>query len=486
MEINKTTYEVNGPCGSGKTYYLVNHMEQFKAPWNSSQKYIISAISVNLGKYEIAPLLQMHGFKTLLINSSENPNISVARQLAEVIKEFENDTRVALIITHQAYDTFDNKIFDKKYQILQDEGAGLEKEVKVPFDSEHDPLEYFSINAEYELSLTEKGQQSHTFPRQEFIDVRNYCNNNKRYNRVVTDDDGNYLFKGKMNGKDITFFTCISKPTYDYYPDHSIIISASGQSCEYKRLYGEKLDIKGVTMASRIKEKTVKIHCFTDKTRNSENLRKSHPDFFTKVREWMFDNVKKSLVFANTNEEKLFEDKWTIIPVNVHGSNQYSDYHNIVIYGSLNSSTQVIKYKREKEGIEADDHYKNKACEHFYQMLFRTSLRNPNTSEPVNIYLIDKDTAEFIKERIQRDFPDFNIEIVFHSQFQDVIKVRRHNHNPLSKKEHNRKNHLIRKAEQGKIKYPHVAAAIIGYSRTHKWREILQIDAEYQKKGIKL
>jgi hypothetical protein len=90
----------------------------------------------------------------------------------------------------------------------------------------------------------------------------------------------------------------------------------------------------------------------------------------------------------------------TKIPVQAHGLNEYSSFHNIYIRAALNRSPQHYQMLRNL-GFSSDEVDRATSQENYYQSAMRTSLRNPNSTELVRIIVPEKPSAERLSALMQ-------------------------------------------------------------------------------------
>ena len=71
-----------------------------------------------------------------------------------------------------------------------------------------------------------------------------------------------------------------------------------------------------------------------------------------------------------------------------HGLNAYQDYHNIYISAALNREPKQYKMMQDL-GLAPETVHKSTFGEAVYQAVMRTSLRNPEATEPVRVIVPD-------------------------------------------------------------------------------------------------
>jgi hypothetical protein len=87
------------------------------------------------------------------------------------------------------------------------------------------------------------------------------------------------------------------------------------------------------------------------------------------------------------------------IPNISQGLNSYQDRHKIAFLSALNPTPADFGFFR-KLGIDSDQVKAAFFYEPAYQAATRTSLRDPNSNEPVTIIVMDRATAEYVHEQL--------------------------------------------------------------------------------------
>jgi hypothetical protein len=100
-------------------------------------------------------------------------------------------------------------------------------------------------------------------------------------------------------------------------------------------------------------------------------------------------------LFVKNNDDKTVLAGATNIPVQCHGSNEYSDYNGIYISAALNRSpkhSELLKLV----GLTKEKLLTATAHETYYQAVMRTSLRDKDSTNEVLIAVPDKFAAEYL------------------------------------------------------------------------------------------
>ncbi len=96
---------------------------------------------------------------------------------------------------------------------------------------------------------------------------------------------------------------------------------------------------------------------------------------------------------------KPFGDTATQLPNLPFGLNDYSHFNNIAFLSALNPRSDHYRFLA---GRGVDDHSVRRAvyCSTVYQAVMRTSIRDPNNSEPKEVIVPDIITARYLQDRV--------------------------------------------------------------------------------------
>jgi hypothetical protein len=87
------------------------------------------------------------------------------------------------------------------------------------------------------------------------------------------------------------------------------------------------------------------------------------------------------------------------LPVISHGLNDYANCHNIFISAALNRQPKHFEMLNSL-GLPPDIVHRATAHETIYQCVMRTSLRDPNATEPVRVRVVDEPSARYLGEML--------------------------------------------------------------------------------------
>lgn len=84
----------------------------------------------------------------------------------------------------------------------------------------------------------------------------------------------------------------------------------------------------------------------------------------------------------------------TFVTPNQRGVNSLQEYNNCVFLAAMNAPNDAIQYYNAIWGFSADDIKRQWELETLYQFVMRGSIRNPNSTETMQVYVYDKSCLE--------------------------------------------------------------------------------------------
>jgi hypothetical protein len=88
----------------------------------------------------------------------------------------------------------------------------------------------------------------------------------------------------------------------------------------------------------------------------------------------------------------------TRVPVMAQGLNQFRHHTQAIFVAALNDNPAHIRWAQAQYGIDALELSMAKSMETAYQMVMRTSLRDPASNNPVTLTVMDRRTADYLAE----------------------------------------------------------------------------------------
>lgn len=504
VTIKPLIYYIQGVCSSGKTHWIIQHMVKGHRYLNKDKRFLFVSPSTPLSK-EVHKKLSEKGFKCITINHTSTHS-SVGEEILDNLNFYKDKTNICLIITNQGYDSITNYCIEENgFQVIYDESQSKTNwwEFSIDDTIKMGSIFNFARNTGI-MTLKKHFQKAHHSIVDPFSDIRNNILNMKRVVYCLPYKNGENIrrYNDNLKRRKWQEITVVSVPKINYFPTNTVILTANTMNCDFYNAYKDKIDVKEIIMDNRIKGKKLKIVCFTDKQINSTSLKKSNREFVRNVFNFVKSDMKRGLIFRNIAEKQAKNDgmfyypnmsepiklppineKWIDIPSNVIGQNAYNDHHAIFLLGTLNPPNKIFKELREREGKTKEEYYYTTVIETYHQMIMRTSLRDPECTERVTAYVIDKDTAELLQYKFSSEY-DMDVEIEYKEEFDTVSGVKQdYLKDGLDDNEYNRIAYLVKKAVNGKIKDKDSEFEILRLSKNGKIKSdprILEIDRQHE------
>jgi len=345
------------------------------------------------------------------------------------------------------------------------------------------PLHYIKkIQNEYDVYIDE-------IPKvDEFYQFNLFDNKSlfKRYLKLTKSDDALVKVTAKNLSEIKTFiksedtvysdeieelFQRVISPYYDVYVDASDLKKNDENSRIYFMSMLNPHLFQGVTLLGANLEKSMLYHWFTSKhgvnfTDNTDIINKLDApfDLSNRMRISYLTDKSNSMIFKNLevdgvvnyqlihklvktyfkdekflyceNDEKKFKtlvldklEKSEKIDVVSNGLNEYQDYKNIAFLPALNRSPQHFSMLDEL-GISSVIVKESSNFETMYQAIMRTCLRDKDSTEIVNVFVISKEEAQFLVSVTGNQM----IKKVFESEYTEYQKIEPQSQSVRSKK----------------------------------------------------
>jgi len=140
-------------------------------------------------------------------------------------------------------------------------------------------------------------------------------------------------------------------------------------------------------------KKHVRIHTPAQDFRWSRWRRQHNPEIVDQYHQYVKQHQTGStLVLRNNDEIRQLTDEVRLLH-NAHGSNDYSNINNISLESALNPSPELANFYTTHLAMTAGLIKQAFASYLFYQAVMRTSLRLANTTQPVDVFVLDTDAA---------------------------------------------------------------------------------------------
>ncbi len=132
-----------------------------------------------------------------------------------------------------------------------------------------------------------------------------------------------------------------------------------------------------------------------DKGLSKEQLKKNCANI-EKVQKWISDNVPADSYYWTTNDKSTFRLPGARVPVVTRGLNGYTGYNTCVFMVACNAHPQAEEYLNDLFDLTREDALKEFETEQFYQFVYRTCVRNYESTERVTVYVYDDGIANSI------------------------------------------------------------------------------------------
>lgn len=419
-KIYKINY-VDGPCGSGKTHALGQYIKQH----GGNEKYFIITPSKLLADAIYKDFTTLGIENTFLVHSSSEDKVTnITSKLMKVIEEINFLGNGVIIFTQQAFikiPFFENK---DEWNLIVDEIPKVDKFYDPTLPYNHSALSQQIVAGEvigtglYEVTENPSAINIKNYDSM-FEIVQPIINDvkseyyvtytlKKNWDRVVvkqkiTNDDTVDLTFGNQHNK--LYFLSLLQPIiftgfksvimmganfetsflFKYWSDYCKTdfiefepITSNLRYKEYKN--GHRLEIRYLQEEAWSKYSATKMI-------NS----KSRIEHYAELVQKHF--AGKKFIFMTNNSDETTFDNGIKLPVISHGLNAYQDIHNVYFSPALNNQPQHTNMLMDL-GFDKDFITYCNFHEILHQGVMRSSLRNPNATEPVTVIVPDKASAE--------------------------------------------------------------------------------------------
>ena len=425
---------VTGNPGAGKTHSLLGHIKTnlYKSQF-TPQKYIIAAPSINLDIQIHNDLIDAGIPNVHRITSDLTTNVS--KTITKKIQEINQTDSGVMVITHKSLANIPFFQDKNEWTCVIDEIPSVESWHEMQFPYSHDSLtKYVEIDCEipphlYKLKLVNKKEAlkfvdlehdaQHATYKQLIIDL---CEEHDVFvdktqwdkivikNEVTPDAEVDLTFGNQQNtlyGLTMQnaricagFKECIVMGSqfeesllYAWWSEHKNINFAPFAPIQDNLRYtqyenGSRLTIKYIMEGNHSKYKRDKDIMVGDK---SMKFHEHCNEIATKE----FNNEQFLAVANNDIVDESMPINSIRMPVICHGMNCYQHLHNIYFGVALNYKPWQLRML-EALGWSRDFLIRAHAHEVAHQCIMRTSMRDPNATEPVKVVVADKATAEAI------------------------------------------------------------------------------------------
>lgn len=202
-----------------------------------------------------------------------------------------------------------------------------------------------------------------------------------------------------------------------------------------------------------------KVVIYTTPECNSKYLQQSDPSYMPRYQEAFEKIIKDSKVLRlrneSTNTSTLHKSRevdpknpyCTILKHNMHGLNEYRNSHTTVSFESaLNSTRGFVTWMQQRYDIPEEVIFMTRTVDIAYQLIGRTSYRNPDNTAVITAGIPCKRTAHLLAEYYLKDTEIHILEDVTKNRADKIAKKPLKEMTPEERKAYNAERQRLRRA----------------------------------------
>lgn len=421
----KKIHVISAVPGDGKTFQMVKHLAK-KSLDDRTYNAIYVVPTVELGK-QVRDSFRSYNLTNIhFIYATNGSTLSVKQQINKLTAGSTNDGKI-IIITQAAF-LFDLHIHDKeRYELFFDEiiPADDKKEYKVPQNYEKilkwvqpcavqtAPSELLQLelkDIEYTKAFIKQPDDTLSVPLVEllqlFFEPTNVYVLAEHWNELKNGDKKRLLLMSIYTPELFSGYRSVtmagdnveSSILIEYFKTYfNVKVEPHKEICTYLR-NGLGLTNKNgiITYLSDMDSTKYMKKLETDGIQNLTLLDKLALKAL---------NLNESFLFVtnkyDTNSVVVKQEHCIKIPVESQGMNAYQHVDQIFVKCSLNKEPD---HCRIIEHLLGQEFVKSHSVDKIFQLVMRTSLRNIESFAPVNIVVVDKQTAKMLQKRLGNQF----------------------------------------------------------------------------------
>ena len=420
---------VNGLCGSGKTYALIQTLKERQVR-NEVGKVLIAVPTIKLCEQYKVQMEELGITKFKVIHSSKDKVKNKGRHISIEILDAINDALVEIVVICQASLTSVLTYnLDSRVEIFIDEVMQMDThwEVNLPhntskllelfeIDETYDNLDLYKLrlkNKEEAMRLSERNRralddmdklilgQVNTLLLGNILSVTKKSWDKVVERNEVTDDAKVDMIHGNTLNK--LYFTSILNPIYLSKFKEVTLMGANLESSLLHEGWRDYFDVKfeineEITRKLRYKKHSnghlVNITYLQERAISKHQLQKDGNE----LRDMHFISASnyftsdKVLCIVNNSDVDEAPTEWEKCPVVSHGLNTYQEYTNVYFGAALNR-TPMHTSMLMSFGFSSASIDRSTGHEIMYQGIMRSALRDPNNTLPISIVVADKNMA---------------------------------------------------------------------------------------------
>lgn len=471
----------DAPAGSGKSYGAISAaIRTLLGKSNSRERFLFVVPSIKLineylfnksgnpdfTKYCTTDITNSNKFRVGAIHSDNYFNVTNA-----LINEMQNPTYDILFVTHASFLSYANYPNKNIYNVVVDEIMEIVSIDDYNFSQiktialQHIDLTLDNTGNFYELNVSQANRAAFQRDR---IDTNDSALSGVRMKKFFNLIQSTYAGV-RISKEDINRFATISEkdsisvissimPTYFDSWNTCVFLAANFKS-SIQYLYWTTLgvkfsdwtDLKLRYTAHDISNKSLSIEYVLNQQDMSKNVL-TKAGFYSVLTNAIEADIKGNFLYTHNNSRKGQDFTWyktagTKLPPKAQGFNEYqNDYHTAVFLAAINFDNKTKNLLTDLIGCTTDDLRDANMHEAAYQFVFRTSLRDPDSTEPVRFIVGDKKTAEYVGALI----PGSTVKYLDLGITGQTKQVNENKKAPMTGAERTRKSREKKKALKGK------------------------------------
>ena len=399
MQHNKI-YKVSAGCGSAKTYSAMNEAVRLA---NQGERVLVVQPTIQCIE-EWEPFVKER-VSTFKFHGEQNPGI-VAKSFNDHLRTADKRSGEIVFVTHALLRLIPFFIHKHTWTVIHDEIPAMTKTFSLNLKNHRDEL-----NDYFKQSHTPEGIAIHstdeTFLR-DIIEGSEHDDVDKVFEplaRALLDDFSiTYMLEENQSG--IFNFLSVLQPSFLCGFKRAIVMGANFDDSLMPKLWNTTsfVDYEPVTSRLRFQKHEnghrLTIHYMFDRASKTrlEQMSKETPSKTNHqlLVDWANANFNDGFLYVDNNIRNP-KTNGVRLPAIAHGLNAYSDVHQVAIFGTY-LANGFERRLMQGLGISGDELTKARQMEMFYQDAMRCSLRDPNATEPVDIFVPDHASALRIQE----------------------------------------------------------------------------------------
>jgi hypothetical protein len=237
-----------------------------------------------------------------------------------------------------------------------------------------------------------------------------------------------------------------------------------------------------------------KVIIYTTPECNSKYLQQSDTTYMPRYQEEFEKIIKdrKVLRLRNefTNTSTLHKSRevdpknpyCTILKHNMHGLNEYRNSHTVVSFESaLNSTRGFVSWMQQRHSIPEEVIFMTRTVDIAYQLIGRTSYRNPGNTEVITAGIPCKRTAHLLAEHYLKDAEIHILDDVTKNRADKIAKKPLKEMTPEERREYEAESKRLRRAKKKAIEEQAILDSVFAGISAAEPQEIVIVEPEVEE-----